>query len=114
MTSQNTVIDPLQDERLSALLASPDFSIAAYLNTALDLSTSGDESQTTTDEQHRKLEQQMANLALQLQIRTQSCHDEIGRIGAELQAVLPRCCSDVGRVTAGLDGMEMDLTRLIM
>ena len=114
MTSQNTVIDPLQDERLSALLASPDFSIAAYLNTALDLSTSGDESQTTTDEQHRKLEQQMANLALQLQIRTQSCHDEIGRIGAELQAVLPRCCSDVGRVTAGLDGMEMDLTGLIM
>ena len=55
----------------------------------------------------------MANLALQLQIRTQSCHDEIGRIGAELQAVLPRCFGDVNRVTAGLDGMEMDLAGFI-
>jgi hypothetical protein len=114
MAAPNTATDPLQDERLSALLASPDFSVPAYLNMALDLSSTEDNSQTTTDEQHRYLEQQMANLALQLQIRTQSCHDEIGRIGAELQAVLPRCCADVGRVTAGLDGMEMDLAGLIM
>ena len=108
-------IDPLQDERLSNLLASPEFSVPAYLNMALDLSTDTDESihHNTTDEQHRYLEQQMANLALQLQIRTQSCHDEIGRIGAELQAVLPRCCSDIGRVSTGLDGMEMDLASLI-
>lgn len=110
MSSNSTPLDPLQEERLSALLASPDFSVSSYLNTALHLPPAD----TTTDEQHRQLEQQMANLALQLQIRTQSCHDEIGRIGAELQAVLPRCCADVGRVTAGLDGMEMDLEGLIV
>lgn len=110
-------MDPLQDERLSALLASPDFSVPAYLNMALDVTSATsdkDAPHATSDEQHRQLEQQMANLALQLQMRTQSCHDEIGRIGAELQAVLPRCCSDVGRVAAGLEGMEMDLAGLIL
>ena len=55
----------------------------------------------------------MASLALQLQMRTQSCHDEIGRIGAELQAIVPRCAADVGRLRVGLDGMELDVRGLL-
>ena len=113
-TMASTNIDAHQDELLTSLLASSTFSVSSYLNTALQLPPTAGASETTTDEQHRHLEQQMANLALQLQIRTQSCHDEIGRIGAELQAVLPRCSSDVHRVSVGLDGMEMDLRGLIV
>lgn len=55
----------------------------------------------------------MASLALQLQMRTQSCHDEIGRIGAELQAIVPRCAADVGRLQVGLEGMELDVRGLL-
>jgi hypothetical protein len=55
----------------------------------------------------------MASLALQLQMSTQSCHDEIGRIGAELQAIVPRCAADVRRVKSGLEGMELDVRSLL-
>jgi hypothetical protein len=54
----------------------------------------------------------MAELALQIQLQTQSCHEDIGRIGAELQAILPRCAADVGRVGVGLEGMRMDAQTL--
>jgi hypothetical protein len=54
----------------------------------------------------------MAELALQLQLQTQSCHEDIGRIGAELQAILPRCAADVGRVGVGLEGMRVDAQTL--
>ena len=87
------------EERLSALLASPNFSVPAYLNLALRSSANHEE--------------QMASLALQLQIKTQSCHDEIGRIGAELQAIVPRCAADVGRLKGGLEGMELDVAGLL-
>lgn len=46
-------------------------------------------------------------------MRTQSCHDEIGRIGAELQAIVPRCAADVGRLQVGLEGMELDVRGLL-
>ncbi|MGK3755279.1 MAG: hypothetical protein ACI8RD_007588, partial [Bacillariaceae sp.] len=38
---------------------------------------------------------------------------DIGRIGAELQAILPRCAADVGRVGVGLEGMRIDAQILL-
>ncbi len=55
----------------------------------------------------------MTELALQLQLQTQVCHEEIGRIGAELQAILPRCAADIGRVGVGLEGMRIDAVTLL-
>jgi hypothetical protein len=95
------------DERLASLLSSPSssdqFSVASYLNVAL---------KDTLNDDHA-LQTRMAELALQLQLQTQSCHEDIGRIGAELQAILPRCAADVGRVGAGLEGMRMDAQALL-
>lgn len=92
------------DERLNGLLSSSSqFSVANYLNLALE-SSKGD-----SDE----LQQRMAELALQLQLQTQTCHEDIGRIGAELQAILPRCAADVGRVGVGLEGMRLDAQALL-
>lgn len=90
------------EERLSSLLSSPSFSVASYLNEALDEHESPEE-----------LQRRMAELALQLQIQTQACHEDIGRIGAELQAILPRCAADVGRIGVGLEGMRMDAHQLL-
>jgi len=59
------------------------------------------------------MQRRMAELALQLQIETQSCHEDIGRIGAELQAILPRCAADVGRVGVSLEGMRVDAQTLL-
>jgi hypothetical protein len=92
------------DEQLSALLtSSSQFSVASYLNLALE--SPGIDS--------HELQQRMAELALQLQLQTQTCHEDIGRIGAELQAILPRCAADVGRVGVGLDGMRLDAQTLL-
>ena len=55
----------------------------------------------------------MAELALQLQVQTQSCHDEIGRIGAELRAILPRCAADLGRLNVGITNMKDDAESLL-
>ncbi|CAB9508810.1 Golgi complex subunit 7 [Seminavis robusta] len=97
MTPEETL-----EQQLTAMLNSPgeEFSVATYLNLALD--DSGED-----------LQQRMAELALQFQLSTQSCHEEIGRIGAELQAILPRCHADVGRVGVGLDGMKQDAAALL-
>lgn len=93
-----------QEERLSALLSSPQFSVASYLNSALAQTQPNDDDD---------LQRTMAELALQLQLQTQACHEEIGRIGAELQAILPRCASDVKRIGVGLEGMKMDAQNLL-
>jgi hypothetical protein len=120
-----TALDVELEDRLSALLASPSsdssFSVARYLNLALSSTTTNptDENygDTTTDDegkhQQQHLEQRMASLALQLQMHTQSCHDEIGRIGAELTAIVPRCAADVERIHVGLDGIESDVVALL-
>lgn len=89
------------EERLSTLLASNNFSVASYLNTALE----------NADEE--ELQRRMAELALQLQLQTQACHEDIGRIGAELQAILPRCATDIGRVGGGMDGIRLDASQLL-
>ena len=88
------------EETLDSILASADFTVASYLNVALE-------------DEKNDLSQRMAELALQLQLQTQSCHEDIGRIGAELQAILPRCNADIGRVGTGLEGLKMDATSLL-
>ena len=95
------------DEALSAILSSPDFSVASYLNAALDQTQQSDNS-------HNKdaLSQRMAELALQLQLQTQSCHEDIGKLGAELQAILPRCGADISRIAVGLQGLQSDAQNL--
>ena len=95
------VSDPLEEE-MNSLLSSSSFSVASYLNLAL-------KDQTDSD----VLQRRMTEVALQLQLQTQSCHENIGRIGAELQAILPRCAADVGRVGVGLDGMKLDASTLL-
>jgi len=106
-----------QEAELNSLLSSPNFSVASYLNLALTSSLptkivpeslSVSTNATVADE----LQRRMTELALQLQIQTQSCHEDIGRIGAELQAILPRCAADVGRVGVGLEGMRLDAQTL--
>lgn len=104
------------EAEMNSLLSSSTFSVASYLNLALSSSLptkfpSVSSSGTQTDAD--KLQRRMTELALQLQIQTQSCHEDIGRIGAELQAILPRCAADVGRVGVGLEGMRMDAQTLL-
>jgi Golgi complex component 7 (COG7) len=97
------------DQALQEYLSSPDFTVVGYLNRALEnhTDTSGKSSDDVV------VQQRMQELALQLQLQTQSCHEDIGRIGAELQATLPRCAADVGRVGVGLDGLRQDTTSLL-
>jgi len=90
------------EDEMNSLLSSQSFSVASYLNLALK---DGSDS--------HELQRRMTEVALQLQIQTQSCHENIGRIGAELQAILPRCAADVGRVGLGLDGMKLDASTLL-
>jgi hypothetical protein len=85
------------------MLSSDQFTIASYLNLALD-----DDGYGAND-----LQQRMAELALQLQLQTQSCHEDIGRIGAELQAILPRCAADIERIGVSLDGLRVDSASLL-
>lgn len=108
-TTKVTVNKATTEEHLTNLLTNPkSFSIAAYLNTALASSSS-----SSTSEEEEELQTRMAELALQLQVQTQSCHDEIGRIGAELRAILPRCAGDLGRLHVGLGGMKDDAVILL-
>jgi hypothetical protein len=102
MTSNNSssTISSATEERLNSLLAASDFSVASYLDTALQ--DEGD-----------NLQRKMAELALQIQLQTQACHEDIGRIGAELQAVLPRCATDISRVGVGLEGIRIDASQLL-
>ena len=70
------------EEKLSQLLtADSQFSVAAYLNLALQQETASSASSSNSTED--SLQSRMAELALQLQFQTQACHDDIGRIGAE-------------------------------
>jgi len=112
--SGDDTADKMAAAEAASILASPGtgtggFTVASYLNTAL---RSADGNTNTTIPNNTKEEEQlqtrMASLALHLQVQTQSCHDEIGRIGAELQAILPRCRDDVGRLRGGVDDMKVD------
>ena len=95
------------EQQLTDLLESDEFSVGSYLNLAL-----GDVGKEGSSEEED--ERRMAELALQLQFQTQSCHDEIGRIGAELRAVLPRCAGDIERLGVGVQGMKEDVSGLFM
>ena len=112
-SAQSSVVGSL-DERLSQLLSSnSQFSVAAYLNLALCQVSSAADAKSPAPGVDSTLQTRMAELALQLQLQTQSCHDDIGKIGAELQAILPRCAADVRRVGVGLEGMRMDAQALL-
>lgn len=93
----------VEDTLANMLTSHTQFSVAAYLNLALQETASTEDS----------LQSRMTELALQLQFQTQACHEDIGRIGAELQAILPRCAADVARVGVGLEGMRMDAQTLL-
>jgi conserved oligomeric Golgi complex subunit 7 len=101
-----------REQELNALLSSPDFSVSAYLNQALnsdeDISDSADQ-----PNDHDLSSSLMTELALYLQIQTQVCHDDISRISAELRAILPRCAADIGRLQVGMDGMKDDAASLL-
>lgn len=102
------------EERLSALLSSPSqFSVASYLNLALASPADDNKNNIASSLENDLLQRRMTELALQLQLQTQVCHEEIGRIGAELQAILPRCAADIGRVGVGLEGMRIDAVSLL-
>lgn len=108
--SAGTASSAAAEERLSGMLVSNQFSVASYLDTALQDLTTGEEKSEAASED---LQRRMAELALQLQLQTQACHEEIGRIGAELQAILPRCATDIGRVGVGLEGIRLDASQLL-
>mmetsp|Transcript_14433 Transcript_14433/g.27139 ORF Transcript_14433/g.27139 Transcript_14433/m.27139 type:complete len:999 (+) Transcript_14433:817-3813(+) len=68
----------------------------------------------TMHEKEEDLSQRvMAELALSLQMQTQSCHDEIGRIGAELRAIVPRCSADLSRLKLGIENLKEDAKTLL-
>ena len=90
------------DEELLQVLSHPtDFSVAQYLNLALQ-----------GHEQESDAQARLAELALTLQFQTTACHEEIGKLGAELRAIVPRCHADVGRLSAGLEGLQQDAAAL--
>lgn len=114
--------DTDMNKKAAAILASTNnFSVAAYLNVALQQDQSSNESRggqegspsAGGDDEETQLQSRMSELALLLQVQTQSCHDEIGRIGAELRAILPRCKADVTRLEQGLGGMADDAVGLL-
>eukprot|EP00591_Stephanopyxis_turris_P004629 CAMPEP_0195533462 /NCGR_PEP_ID=MMETSP0794_2-20130614/40534_1 /TAXON_ID=515487 /ORGANISM="Stephanopyxis turris, Strain CCMP 815" /LENGTH=116 /DNA_ID=CAMNT_0040665989 /DNA_START=93 /DNA_END=440 /DNA_ORIENTATION=+ len=99
--------------RLNQILSSSDsFSVPSYLNTALSLENILPDQQTNTSYNESEIDTivqtKMSELALQLQLETQSCHDEIERIGMEMNAIFPRCEADVIRLSVGLEGMKSD------
>eukprot|EP00977_Amphora_coffeiformis_P021765 scaffold9873_cov133-Amphora_coffeaeformis.AAC.1 len=90
------------DEELLQILSHPtDFSVAQYLNLALQ-----------GHEQESDAQARLAELALSLQFQTTACHEEIGKLGAELRAIVPRCHADVGRLSVGLEGLQQDAAAL--
>lgn len=103
-----------------------EFRTSKYLNYALqNLSTLSLQEKSNPDYEipsekmtHNKVEDDvpqrvMAELALSLQMQTQSCHDEIGRIGAELRAIVPRCSADLSRLKVGMENLKDDAKALL-
>lgn len=86
------------EERLNAILLSKNFSVANYLNLALE----------DNDDPER-----LAQVALRLQLQTQSAHEDISKISAELQAIMPRCAADIGRLKVGWEGLSQDCQSML-
>jgi Golgi complex component 7 (COG7). len=121
-SSSNTALPELE----KLISDKKEFSIATYLNYALqNLSTLSLQEKSNSDYEipsekmtHNKVEDDvsqrvMAELALSLQMQTQSCHDEIGRIGAELRAIVPRCSADLSRLKVGMENLKDDAKALL-
>jgi len=95
----------------SSTLEIEDFSVASFLNTSLDITTQTDVASDETYEE--RLQRRMAELALHLQVQTQKCHDDIGRVATELRGLLPRCAGDMTRIGVGLQGLRDDASGLL-
>jgi hypothetical protein len=108
--TKGTISSAASEQQLNYLLSSPEFTTSSYLNHALSTLAETNDASSKDDEQEQRI---MAELALQLQVQTQSCHDEIGRIGAELRAILPRCGADLGRLNVGIENMKDDAENLL-
>ena len=108
--TKGTISSAASEQQLNSLLSSPEFTTSSYLNHALSTLAETNDASSKDDEQEQRI---MAELALQLQVQTQSCHDEIGRIGAELRAILPRCGADLGRLNVGIENMKDDAENLL-
>ena len=113
--SQTTIESQFQSRMFtSASLESEDFSVASFLNSALDVSPQSDAADGVSSEKYEEeLQRRMAELALHLQVQTQKCHDDIGRVAAEFRAVLPRCAGDITRLGLGLEGLKEDASGLL-
>jgi conserved oligomeric Golgi complex subunit 7 len=103
------------EQILTAILESPNFTVAEYLNTALGVGIPNDEDESVSNKDtiNEHQTRRMTELALQLQLQTQFCHEEIGRVGTELQAIVPRCAADSNRIKIGLEGLQVDCTNLL-
>lgn len=68
----------LWNEELNSLLSSSSsFSVATYLNLALRSNYGSSSSSLPGGNQPEEIQRRMAELALQLQIQTQSCHEGV-------------------------------------
>jgi len=104
--------------QLKNLLENDEFSVAEYLNLALHNNHRRNEESTKetneeAEEEEEEEEALMTEMALQLQLQTQACHDEIGRYMVEVGAMIPRLTADVGRIGVGLNGMREDASLLV-
>lgn len=96
--------------RLNSLLSSTDgsFSVPRYLNMALAV-----ENPSNPNEDVEIQQSKMAELALQLQLESQRCHNQIEQIAMEINAMLPRCEADVTRLQVGLTGLQQDAASIL-
>jgi len=70
-------------------------------------------SSSSSNKKEDLVEARMAELALHLQLETQSCHNTIETVCIETSASLPRAAADVSRLSVGLGGMKMDAEGLL-
>jgi hypothetical protein len=96
-------------QRLDSLLSSTDgsFSVPRYLNVALAVS------ENPNEDVDQVQQSKMAELALQLQLESQRCHNQIEQIAMEINAMLPRCEADVTRLQVGLSGLQQDAASIL-
>lgn len=95
--------------RLNNLLSSTDgsFSVPRYLNMALSVC------ENPNEDVEQVQQSKMAELALQLQLESQRCHNQIEQIAMEINSMLPRCEADVTRLQVGLAGLQHDAASIL-
>jgi hypothetical protein len=110
-TAEDDVNGSGSTTKSSSATSSP-FSVAKYLNLALSNEALQKLSAGRNVDMQQLQQAKMAELALQLQLESQKCHNVIEQIGMDLNAILPRCDSDVVRLKGGLDVLRQDASHL--